>query len=1424
MSVELSVDRNGLDWTPAEWVAWVTERAETRKRTFLNEPEEMIGAYNRERSNIDDYRGREILELLQNADDAGDGYGPNRILIRHWPDGLCVANTGVPFSTGGIKSLMVGNLSPKKLARTRQVGNRGLGFRSILSWTQSFFILSGSLHLAFSRSLAKSSLAGLVAHGGQLRATVEEWQRGGHEHPIPILACPAVPDGEEDARHLDAGEPMHRLWPRALALREQYDTVIALPFTESGADEQVLDQVESLNQELMLFLQHLQELIIETEGHRSTWRARRQRDEVTVTAEPGEAHPSRWRIHQRADTVPQDKLAQSERSRSAFEIQIAVPDAGGGSDVLHNYFPTKVRFPYPIVAHATLELTSNRQNLISSDANRYLVGVLADAVADVAEKSKDKEHPWRPLELLTTRGYSCDPVLEELGFGAALKAAAEHRRLIPCRDGQMRPASAARRLPVDADGWLPLDTFSDLALWTDDSGLNQALVWLGVPLLDVDEFRARANRVSPALTQSARAALLGGLLRHHREAFLPTAPPPALLVDRENCSIGPTVGTYLPPTAEMSYEPPAWMPLRFLSVGLVDELLHNCESSRERLVDGLRDAGYRQIHAYDFIGVASAISAHVNRQCREDPTHAVEMRCEGLRALRKLLRSAPESQPPKRAPGLRVHLPTRQGEWRSADQPYLGEPYSSGSRMESLLGPLRPKDFVAGPAAFGEEDDASQWEPLLMWLGACQYPRQEETKLYSHNARQYLQYLRVAVQYPIRFGEFEATTPEELSLSSANVTTVQNIEEILQESDPHAILAWLASDARFDRWRREGDQATEMHATFRVHTHRSCRAHPLPSYVIWLLRERAWLPTTDGPKSPPSRCLLVKATSPELHGILPCPAIDPNHSILRAVGVTSEDITRALLLVGVRASIQDLTWEQCYEIMRSLPEIDPTGKAATRLYRILAGKEEQETPEHAILSLQRRFKNSGRLWARAGGAWSYVPVQDGVYFAADATLPEPVTAAVPLIDLPRGRGADKLARIFGLRVLRSRDVSLQVTDHAPAPNAEVLCDDVQRLKPCVLALRFDSTPEVAGIGLFRRLEVVPSLWVTGTAAVNGTDTPFRLSVEGQSLVHGDHAYLVSHSEREPSLANPMLARHVASILSAVLQIERVSDFAQLAIARDPVSREQLLSDILGHDCSEVLARARDVLGESGLDKQEPWRVDLAEVESAATEARRSVESDPPSSTPQPQGPNQSDAAAEPGIPPEVEAKEVPSELPQPRRRISQRVHAKRSRTDQIVNSRRVTDGNRCEELAERFEESQGRFPLLVSSLQGTEGFGCDVLSFSTDTERDQFRREHGKPLDLVRRFIEVKGRSSPRGSVPLAGNEKNAARQHQHRYHLYRVYEAKPGQKWQVIELSDPLAYDWEVTYDVDLLRRPETRCWAVEPASPFAHGDTSTP
>ena len=51
--------------------AHIRELAASQIENYLRQPAELVGHFNREVSALDGYRGRQLLELLQNADDAG---------------------------------------------------------------------------------------------------------------------------------------------------------------------------------------------------------------------------------------------------------------------------------------------------------------------------------------------------------------------------------------------------------------------------------------------------------------------------------------------------------------------------------------------------------------------------------------------------------------------------------------------------------------------------------------------------------------------------------------------------------------------------------------------------------------------------------------------------------------------------------------------------------------------------------------------------------------------------------------------------------------------------------------------------------------------------------------------------------------------------------------------------------------------------------------------------------------------------------------------------------------------------------------------------------------------------------------------------------------------------------------------------------
>jgi hypothetical protein len=81
---------------------------------------------------------------------------------------------------------------------------------------------------------------------------------------------------------------------------------------------------------------------------------------------------------------------------------------------------------------------------------------------------------------------------------------------------------------------------------------------------------------------------------------------------------------------------------------------------------------------------------------------------------------------------------------------------------------------------------------------------------------------------------------------------------------------------------------------------------------------------------------------------------------------------------------------------------------------------------------------------------------------------------------------------------------------------------------------------------------------------------------------------------------------------------------------------------------------------------------------------------------------------------------------------------------------------------------QGRFPLAVDHLQGTRAYGCDILSFTSNESRELFM-ENGD-VNLIERFIEVKGSMNERGTISLKGNELLSAQQNRNRVNVNDKY------------------------------------------------------
>ena len=149
----------------------IRELAASQIENYLRQPAELVGHFNREVSALDGYRGRQLLELLQNADDAGvDATVGCTLLLSLSRQRLVIANTGKAFSPKGLTSLVISDCSPKQLDRNRFIGCKGLGFRSVLTWTERPLISSGPFEVCFDRTRA----AEVVQQLANVNAAVSE--------------------------------------------------------------------------------------------------------------------------------------------------------------------------------------------------------------------------------------------------------------------------------------------------------------------------------------------------------------------------------------------------------------------------------------------------------------------------------------------------------------------------------------------------------------------------------------------------------------------------------------------------------------------------------------------------------------------------------------------------------------------------------------------------------------------------------------------------------------------------------------------------------------------------------------------------------------------------------------------------------------------------------------------------------------------------------------------------------------------------------------------------------------------------------------------------------------------------------------------------------------------------------------------------
>jgi len=353
------------------------ENSIKRRWEGLRNPNELISWFNIEKQTNQGYNGRQLLELFQNCED--EEASKVRILLDTENCLLEISNDGnVPFSIKGYDSIFYPGLSSK--VSSGYIGNKGLGFRSIINWADEISIISNDFKVVFNSDFRKEILLNKIGYSeSDIVAIRKERKLNANIYPLPFLNCCKIVD--IDTTH-------------------NFTTTISINYKKEFEND-IVNQLKSISSKTLLFLHNINVIEIEGDTINNNISVTRKKigDNNFEIKYDGEI----YYVLGGEGIVDEELIDDKESSEpKRYSVKIAYNDDLSFSDnVMYNYFKTQIPFELPFVVHASLELDQNRNHSTESKVNPFILDKLFHLHLKFIDILKNKfDKSWLPYQTI----------------------------------------------------------------------------------------------------------------------------------------------------------------------------------------------------------------------------------------------------------------------------------------------------------------------------------------------------------------------------------------------------------------------------------------------------------------------------------------------------------------------------------------------------------------------------------------------------------------------------------------------------------------------------------------------------------------------------------------------------------------------------------------------------------------------------------------------------------------------------------------------------------------------------------------------------------------------------------------------------------------------------------------------------------------
>ena len=338
---------------------------------------DLISWCNIEKQTNQGYDGRQLLELFQNCED--EGASKVRIVLNTEDCLLEISNDGnKPFSLKGYNSIFYPGLSSK--VSSGFIGNKGLGFRSIINWANQINIISNDFEIVFNQDFKKEILLKEIGYSeNDLIEIRKERKLNNNVYPLPYL---------NSCRILELEKP------------HEFTTTISINYKKEF-QEDIINQLKAISAKTLLFLNNIN--TIEIIGNIINANISVTRIKLDVNNFQINYANQKFFVLSDEGIVDEALIEDKESSEvKKYSVKIAYNDDLSFQDnVLYNYFKTQIPFELPFVAHASLELDQNRNHSTESKVNPFIFKKLFNLhlrFIDILKEKHDKS--WLPFQTI----------------------------------------------------------------------------------------------------------------------------------------------------------------------------------------------------------------------------------------------------------------------------------------------------------------------------------------------------------------------------------------------------------------------------------------------------------------------------------------------------------------------------------------------------------------------------------------------------------------------------------------------------------------------------------------------------------------------------------------------------------------------------------------------------------------------------------------------------------------------------------------------------------------------------------------------------------------------------------------------------------------------------------------------------------------